>query len=203
MKTWELGTRGSSIYRFFDAIRNNLNHKLSSYLYSFITDIRRAKVIEAGSGPGYCASLLNRYSTISESVLLDIDPEVIQMAGARDSTLKTTVGNLLHSPFFDNSFDLVYNSSTIEHIPDLAAAFSEMARICRPGGIIFIGIPCKYGPLFPFSLLSPTGSIGIWIGRFIPRHEILLLADHLSLNLIGELFYFYRFFHGYLFQKTT
>jgi hypothetical protein len=24
-----------------------------------------------------------------------------------------------------------------------------------------------------------------------------------TLNLIGELFYFYRFFRGYLFQKTT
>jgi len=203
MKTWELGTSGTSIYSFFDAVRNNLNHKLSSYLYSFISNIPRAKVVEAGSGPGYCASLLNRYDTVSEAVLLDIDPEVIQLAGARDSTLRPTVGNLLHSPFFDNSFDLVYNSSTIEHIPDLKTPFSEMARICRPGGIIFVGIPCKCGPLFPFSLLSPTGGIGAWIGRFIPPHEILLLADHLSLILIDELFYFYRFFRGYLFRKTT
>lgn len=203
MKTWELGTIDSSIYRFFDAIRNNLNEKLSSYLYSFISDIQRAKIIEAGSGPGYCASLLNHRDTISESVLLDLDPEVLQIAGSRDSTLNATVGNILLSPFVDNSFDLVYNSSTIEHISDWETAFSEMVRICKPGGIIFIGIPLKYGPLFPFSLLPRNSNLAIWIGQFIPHQDIILFADHLNLKPVGELFYFYRFFRGYLFKKYT
>lgn len=201
MKTWELGTIDSSAYRFFDSIRNNLNYKLSSYLYSYISNIPQAKIIEAGSGPGYCASLLNRRDTISEAALLDIDLEVLQIAGSRDPSLKTAVGNILHSPFADNSFDLVYNSSTIEHIPDLKIVFSEMVRICKPGGIVFIGIPCKYGPLFPFSLLPPASNLAIWIGRFIPHQNIMHLSNHLRLKLIDELFYFYRFFRGYLFQK--
>ena len=201
MKSWELGTINSSAYRFLDSIRNNLNYKLSSYLYSYLSDIPQAKVIEAGSGPGYCASLLNQRNTISEAVLLDIDPEVLQIAESRDSTLKTSVGNILHSPFSDNSFDLVYNSSTIEHIPDFKTAFSEMVRICKPGGIIFIGIPYKYGPLFPFSLIPPDGNLAIWIGRFIPHQDIMHISNHFRLKLIGELLYFYRFFRGYLFQK--
>jgi SAM-dependent methyltransferase len=36
-----------------------------------------------------------------------------------------------------NSFDLVYSFATMEHVPDIAAGYSEMARVVKPGGLIF------------------------------------------------------------------
>jgi|GEM_PF-865102 len=37
----------------------------------------------------------------------------------------------------DNYFDLVYCFATMEHIPDISAAFHEMARVCKVGGIVY------------------------------------------------------------------
>ena len=37
----------------------------------------------------------------------------------------------------DDYFDLVYCFATMEHIPDIAAAFSEMARVCKKGGTVY------------------------------------------------------------------
>ncbi len=37
----------------------------------------------------------------------------------------------------DDTYDLVYSYATLEHVPDIDAAFSELARVTRPGGIIY------------------------------------------------------------------
>ena len=37
-------------------------------------------------------------------------------------------------PYLDATFDLVFNNSALEHIPDLDAALREIARVTRPGG---------------------------------------------------------------------
>lgn len=38
----------------------------------------------------------------------------------------------------DGSFDLIATYSVLHHIPDYLAACSELARICRPGGVVLI-----------------------------------------------------------------
>jgi SAM-dependent methyltransferase len=38
----------------------------------------------------------------------------------------------------DDSFDLVATYSVLHHVPDYCAAVAEMARVTRPGGVIFI-----------------------------------------------------------------
>ena len=38
----------------------------------------------------------------------------------------------------DNSFDLVAAYSVLHHIPDYLAAVKELARVCRPGGVIYL-----------------------------------------------------------------
>jgi SAM-dependent methyltransferase len=44
----------------------------------------------------------------------------------------------------DNRYDLVYCFATMEHIPRIDLAFSEMVRVCKPGGIIY----CVAAPLW-------------------------------------------------------
>lgn len=49
--------------------------------------------------------------------------------------LKTSAEDMKTVP--DDYFDLVYCFATMEHIPDIQAAFKEMARVCKKGGIIY------------------------------------------------------------------
>lgn len=37
----------------------------------------------------------------------------------------------------DNTYDLVYSYATMEHVPDIEAAFREFVRVTQPGGIIY------------------------------------------------------------------
>ncbi|AGW12077.1 class I SAM-dependent methyltransferase [Megalodesulfovibrio gigas] len=41
------------------------------------------------------------------------------------------------SCFPDDMFDLVYSFATMEHVPNIAAAFQEMCRVTTPGGVLF------------------------------------------------------------------
>ncbi|MBV8570859.1 MAG: class I SAM-dependent methyltransferase [Acidobacteriaceae bacterium] len=43
-------------------------------------------------------------------------------------------------PFPDNSFDLVYSWSAFEHIPDVPKALSEIRRVVKPDGRVFIQV---------------------------------------------------------------
>ena len=49
-----------------------------------------------------------------------------------------------------NTFDLVFAYATLEHVPNINAAFREMARVCRPGGAIYAASAplwnSRYGP---------------------------------------------------------
>jgi SAM-dependent methyltransferase len=50
----------------------------------------------------------------------------------------TVVGDAENLPFESNTFDVAIMDAVLEHIPDVGKAFSEVARVLKPGGI-FIG----------------------------------------------------------------
>ena len=49
--------------------------------------------------------------------------------------------DLTHLTYADEQFDLVLSSETLEHVPDLAVALQEIARVLRPGGYHIFTIP--------------------------------------------------------------
>ena len=50
----------------------------------------------------------------------------------------TVVGDAENLPFENESFDAVVMNAVLKHIPDVGKAFSEVARVLKPGGV-FIG----------------------------------------------------------------
>jgi SAM-dependent methyltransferase len=63
-------------------------------------------------------------------------------AGARYEVVR---GDLTALPVPDASVDRVIASEVLEHIPDDATAFAEIARVLRPGGRVAVTVP-RYGP---------------------------------------------------------
>lgn len=49
-----------------------------------------------------------------------------------------------HLPFQDGTFDVVCSDQVIEHVPQPAAVVSEILRVTKPGGTIYLGAPFIY-----------------------------------------------------------
>jgi SAM-dependent methyltransferase len=59
-------------------------------------------------------------------------------------TCQSVNGDATSLPFPTDSFDRVLASEVLEHIPDDAAAFAELARVLKPGGTMAVTIPASF-----------------------------------------------------------
>ena len=67
----------------------------------------------------------------------------MDISGARRPTIQ---GDLARLAFADGSFDAIYCSHVLEHVPDDRAAMRELRRILRPGGWAILQVPGLRGP---------------------------------------------------------
>jgi SAM-dependent methyltransferase len=195
-----MGGAGSPWYRCFDAVRRGLNRRLYRYLSSRALGHGQSRVLEAGSGPAFTSSLLSSDPLVSLSVAVDIDLTALQEARKRDPALPVVVGDLYHLPFADGVFDLVWSSSTLEHLERPQVVLAEMKRVAKSGGKMFIGVPYKYGPLVFQPWIKAT-RVGIWLGPVFDRRRLREMLTQLGLSAEEFVLYFFWFFVGVLAEK--
>ena len=96
-----------------------------------------ARLLVAGCGDGREAADLA--DLLSASVVgVDIADRFDPGARERVELRRADVAEL---PFEDDRFDLVFSFHMLEHVGDVQRAVSEMARVLRPGGGLWIGTP--------------------------------------------------------------
>lgn len=205
MKLWSLGGGPSSpVYQAFDAARNVLNRGLARYLQRHLPRDRpgAARTLEAGSGPAFCSSLLGAVPGDARATILDFDAEVLALGTARDGHLAAVQGDLYRLPFRNGAFDLVFNSSTLEHLDSFSRALEEMARVTRPGGRLFVGVPYRYGPFLPFTLVPRAHPVSVWMGKLYGRGELRTACEKCGLHVEEVRLYFFGCFSGALLRKA-
>jgi SAM-dependent methyltransferase len=106
--------------------------------------------LEIGAGTGYFSLNLLQAGLIERATATDISPGMLATLEENASRLglevRTAAAEAETLPFPDESFDLVFGHAVLHHIPDLDGAFSEFARVLRPGGTLaFCGEPSRYG----------------------------------------------------------
>ena len=106
--------------------------------------------LEIGSGTGYFTLNMMRAGLIAKATCTDISPGMLATLDANAKQLglkvKTVSADAERLPFKDGSFDLVLGHAVLHHIPDLATAFGELARVLAPGGtLLFAGEPSRAG----------------------------------------------------------
>src|SRR3954451_4256279 len=111
-----------------------------------------SNALEIGAGTGYFSLNLLQAGAIERATATDISPGMLatlEVNAKRQGLMGMTEaaeGRTLPSP--DESFALVFGHAVLHHIPDLGQAFSEFARVLRPGGTLaFCGEPSRYGDL--------------------------------------------------------
>src|ERR1041384_2974767 len=95
-----------------------------------------ARVLDVGCGPGRAAAALaERHG----AVVTGLDPSAEMLAAAREfaPSLTFVEGYAEGLPFGDGLFDVVL-SNFVVHLLDRPAAFAEVCRVLRAGGIYWI-----------------------------------------------------------------
>ena len=163
-------------------------------------DRRGLKVLELACGSGYGAHLLAAEPWVRLSVAQDISRLLYDQAAQNDFAAAFVQGDLFAAPFAPASFDLVWNSSALEHLPDPPAALAAMVEMTKPGGQVFVGVPYLAGPLALY-YLAPTPGLRQWLGRPYRRRELESMFASCGLEPQAGLVYFLRMFVGLLGRK--
>lgn len=104
------------------------SHSHFQALNAFITEygLRSKKCLEIGSAAGIFQDMVDDYTgaDVSEEVRPHYHKPYVVVKDAR-------------YPFPDGSFEAIWTIATYEHIPDLDSAMRELARLLKPGGLLF------------------------------------------------------------------
>lgn len=189
---------GSGIYR---RIRNKTNRKLVDFLKRYaLGDKTSAVVLEAAGGSGYSAHLMAQDRQVSLSVNLDINLTLSRQAGIKNFQADMVIADIYSMPFRNGTFDLIWNSSSVEELPDPGRAIENMASLVRPGGYVFTGVPYLYGPLALYYLL-PGRKVREWVGKPFSHKRLRGLFEDAGLRVERKITYLARFFTGILARR--
>jgi len=116
------------LYRFLEYCNNELTDK---------------EILDCGAGgqmPPLSLFNMHGYKTSG----IDFDPQQVKKANAyglkNNQSLNVIVGDMTCLPYEDHSFDFVYSYNSIFHMKkdQIQIAISEMKRVLKPNGLMFV-----------------------------------------------------------------
>jgi SAM-dependent methyltransferase len=107
------------------------------------------RVLEIGAGTGLQARLL----TEAGFEVSAIDLPSSSYAATREFPVVEYDGNTL--PFPEASFDIVFSSNVLEHVPDLTLMLAQIKRVLKPGGLALHVLPTSAWRLWSIAMFYP------------------------------------------------
>ena len=95
------------------------------------------KILNIGAATGRSSALLQQFGTVTS---IEFDQDCYEFT--RDVVkIPIQLGSILELDFPNNTFDLVCAFDVIEHVEDDRLAVSEMRRVAKTGGVLFVAVP--------------------------------------------------------------
>lgn len=143
------------------------------------------RILDAGAGSLAYTHLLTERA--SEYISLDI---------ADSRARPTVVGTVLSLPFVDASFDTVFCSQVLEHVPEPKVALKEIERILVPGGVLILTAPHlaylhnephDYFRFTRHGLAHLCNEVGLQVEEIRPAGGLLSFLGHIP-SMVGKAF---------------
>ena len=112
------------------------------------------RIADLGAGGGWVSDMLQRLNR--QSVAVDISLEMLRVSRERTTRMpiSAVAGDFERLPFVDGSFDKAICLSALHHVPDMAAAVSEVARILTSTGVAVFSEPGAGHAAMPASITA-------------------------------------------------
>ncbi len=147
---------------------------------------RPLNVLDVGTGTALIPIELCGREVACHITAIDLAAEMLKLADI--NIARANVSNRIqaeqidakHMPYAAGAFDAVVSNSIVHHIPEPRAVFSEMRRVLRPSGVLFVR-----DLLRPQSLTEVDHLVATYAGRE-NAHSQQLFRDslHAALSLV-------------------
>ncbi|MBI4692177.1 MAG: class I SAM-dependent methyltransferase [Candidatus Terrybacteria bacterium] len=153
-----------------------------------ITDPRGMKILDAGSGNGgtaiaFAEAGANVFGIEVSKELIDISKRFAAVNNAKPEFILYDGKKI---PFGDNVFDAALSISVLEHVSDPVNYLSEILRVLKPGGYLYLAFPNRLWPRETHTLL--------WFVHWLPyklAEKIVLMFKRNPLSENNLHFYNY------------
>lgn len=112
------------------------------YLEPFLPETKEVDVLDVGAGP---VCIIGKEHPTKDIEITAIDnnaceyhDELIWGKGYRTPLTFVYQMDMEELVYKDNAFDIVHCINALDHTPNLEKAVSEMKRVCKPGGYIYM-----------------------------------------------------------------
>lgn len=146
-------------------------------LYPYITD-KEAKLLKL---QGINLDVENRHFSkhFFEDFLNAECCHSLDVSDYQDSEIIVNLNNPLPSEFIE-SYDVVIDAGTLEHVSNMSIGLSNMLKLLKKGGIYLFGVPCNNWIDHGFFQFSPTFFKDLCIDNNSLSLLELYVADHKS-----------------------
>jgi SAM-dependent methyltransferase len=114
---------------YYAGLARDTIRQLSQY-----TDLNGRLVVDVGGGPGFFVRELRNAG--ARALCVDTDRGELAAQGSPEPG--SAAGSALCLPLASGAVDVCFSSNVLEHVGDWRAMLAEMARVTRPGGIVFV-----------------------------------------------------------------
>ncbi|HTM04546.1 MAG TPA: methyltransferase domain-containing protein [Vicinamibacterales bacterium] len=96
------------------------------------------RLLDVGCGPGTITADFARRVGSGNVLGIDVSADVIAKARLDYSDVWFAIGDVYRIDEPDASYDIVHAHQVLQHLADPVAAFKEMRRVVRPGGLVAV-----------------------------------------------------------------
>ena len=139
------------------------SRRITSKNYSDVNVLNGLKCLDIGCGGGILSEPMSRLGAIVTGI--DASEMAIQSAVAHSRKSRLDIdfkcmstGDLIKSSL-DNQFDIIIASEVIEHVSNRALFLSDIAKLCKPGGLVV------------FTTINKS-ILGVLLGKFFAEEFI-------------------------------
>src|SRR3989344_4123684 len=202
-----------------EPMKDFYNNKIAGYpsrlrvnrIIKELGDIRGKKVLDIGCEAGFISLKILKKQP-SDLYAIDIIDKAINEFKEKLKNRKYNTNIVIKKaflqeiPFQENFFDVAVCTEVIEHAPNIAKGFDEMARVLKKGGLLFLTFPNeklrkKVYPIVKLLGVNTDIEKEVTLFEYNPKDIIKLLKKNFIIKKFYRLPWFFPITHFIICEK--